>query len=175
MMDYSVTEMDRQRLYGPYRLPDSGDTGVRILRQVAEHPGDEGYNPLFLYGSGKTHLLRGAVNCILEGDPRRKVVHLTGEQYVKGLIQAVRAGTERAFRDALQDGVDVLVLEEVQHLAGKERAQEVFFHLFDELYERGTQIILTADRRPQELRNMEERVICQFSGGIQLELQEKDL
>lgn len=171
-----MERINQQLTFDSYVTDASNGIAVRILRQAAENPGQELYNPLYLYGSsgaGKTHLLHSVANHISANQPQLKVRYLTGESFVRELVQAVRSGRERAFREALREGVDVLLMDDVQYLAGKGIAQEVFFHLFDALYENGKQIILASDRRPDELYAMEERVRCQFSGGILLGLEQK--
>lgn len=133
---------------------------------VAGQPGGR-YNPLFLYGGvglGKTHLLQATGNAILRQAPRSVVVYTTTEDFTNQVIEAIRTqkmeGLRRRYRQ-----VDVLIIDDVQFLANKERTQEEFFHTFNALYEDRKQVILSADRPPQELQ-LEDRLISRFARGM---------
>jgi chromosomal replication initiator protein len=133
---------------------------------VASNPGGR-YNPLFLYGGvglGKTHLLQATGNAILKHSPRSTVVYTTTEDFTNQVIEAIQHQKMEQFRRRYRL-VDVLIIDDVQFLANKERTQEEFFHTFNALYEEQKQIILSADRPPQELQ-LEDRLISRFERGM---------
>jgi len=135
-------------------------------QSVAAQPGGR-YNPLFLYGGvglGKTHLLQATGNAILHHSPRSVVVYTTTEDFTNQVIEAIRSQKMEQFRRRYRQ-VDVLIIDDVQFLANKERTQEEFFHTFNALYEDRKQVILSADRPPQELQ-LEDRLISRFARGM---------
>jgi len=133
---------------------------------VATQPGGK-YNPLFLYGGvglGKTHLLQAAGNAILKNAPRATVVYTTTEDFTNQVIEAIQHQKMEQLRRRYRP-VDVLIIDDVQFLANKERTQEEFFHTFNALYEERKQVIISADRPPQELQ-LEDRLISRFERGM---------
>ncbi|MBI3618724.1 chromosomal replication initiator protein DnaA [Candidatus Peregrinibacteria bacterium] len=133
---------------------------------VAMQPGGK-YNPLFLYGGvglGKTHLLQGTGSAILKQSPKATVVYTTTEDFTNQVIEAIQHAKMEQFRRRYRL-VDVLIIDDVQFLANKERTQEEFFHTFNALYEDRKQIIISADRPPQELQ-LEDRLISRFERGM---------
>lgn len=135
-------------------------------QSVAAAPGGR-YNPLFLYGGvglGKTHLLQATGNAILRTMPRSVVVYTTTEDFTNQVIEAIRQQKMEQLRRRYRQ-VDVLIIDDVQFLANKERTQEEFFHTFNALYEDRKQVILSADRPPQELQ-LEDRLISRFARGM---------
>lgn len=133
---------------------------------VAAHPGGK-YNPLFLYGGvglGKTHLLQATGNEILKKMPKATVVYATSEDFTNEVVDAIRLQKMERLRNRYRK-VDVLIIDDVQFLANKERTQEEFFHTFNALYEDRKQIIISADRPPQELQ-LAERLISRFARGM---------
>ncbi len=144
-------------------------------RAVAENPG-EVYNPLYLYGGvglGKTHLINAVANELIS----RNHVHIayrTGERFTNELIQSIRNGSTEQFRNQYRK-VDVLIIDDIQFIAGKDRTQEEFFHTFNALYEIKKQIILTSDRSPRELTNLMERLRSRFNWGLVADIQPPDL
>jgi len=144
-------------------------------RAVAEKPG-EIYNPLYLYGGvglGKTHLINAVANELIEKNLTH-IAYRTGERFTNELIQAIRNGSTDSFRDQYRK-VDVLIIDDIQFIAGKDRTQEEFFHTFNALYELKKQIILTSDRSPRELTNLMERLRSRFNWGLVADIQPPDL
>ena len=142
---------------------------------VAGHPGTL-YNPFFLFGGvglGKTHLINAIGNAILQADPARRVLSLSAETFTNRLIDAIASNKAQEFKNRMRR-VDVLILDDVQFLAGKERTQEEFFHIFNALYERERQIILTSDKFPNEIRGLEERLCSRFNWGLVADVQPPD-
>jgi chromosomal replication initiator protein len=134
---------------------------------VAKNPGVV-YNPLFIYGGvglGKTHLLQAIGNEIVKGFPEKKVKYIPCEKFTSGIISAIRNGNIENFKSKYQK-IDVLVIDDVQFLAGKEKTQEEFFHIFNALYEKNKQIVLSSDRSPKAIPALTERLRSRFEGGM---------
>ncbi|RMG91493.1 MAG: chromosomal replication initiator protein DnaA [Zetaproteobacteria bacterium] len=144
-------------------------------RAVAERPG-EIYNPLYIYGGvglGKTHLIQAVANELI-GNNHTRIAYRTGESFTNELIQAIRNNSTDDFRNQYRR-VDVLIIDDIQFIAGKERTQEEFFHTFNALHEVKKQIILTSDRSPRELTNLMERLRSRFNWGLVADIQPPDL
>lgn len=144
--------------------------------QVAQNPGGS-YNPLFIYGGvglGKTHLLHAIGNSILKNRPQSRVGYLSSESFTNGLIRSLRSGTMDQFKRQLRN-IDVLLIDDIQFMVGKERTQEEFFHTFNALYGAKNQIVITSDKIPQDIPGMEERLRTRFSWGLTADLQTPDL
>ena len=144
---------------------------------VANNPARE-YNPLFIYGPsglGKTHLLYAISNQILEANENMNIIYVKGEDFMNQLIQSIRIGTESSveFRDKYRKA-DVLLIDDIQFIAGKDSTQEEFFHTFNALYEDEKQIILTSDRPPRDIQLLEDRLKTRFEWGMIADIQPPD-
>lgn len=142
---------------------------------VAERPAKT-YNPLFLYGGsglGKTHLMQAIGNYYREMYPKKKVLYTTSEKFTYELVTAIREKTNQAFRNKYRK-VDLLLIDDVQFFANKELAQEEFFHTFNALFEKDKQIVLTCDRLPSEIPQLEERLKTRFNSGLLADVQPPD-
>jgi chromosomal replication initiator protein len=143
---------------------------------VAQAPA-QAYNPLFLYGDtglGKTHLMHAIGHAILRANPDARVAYLSTEKFTNEFIQALQENSLTKFRQRYRH-VDVLLIDDVQFLAGKERIQEEFFHTFNDLFESGKQIILSSDRRASEIQKLEARLVSRFEWGLPADIQAPDL
>ena len=146
---------------------------------VAESPG-ELYNPLFLYGGvglGKTHLMRSVECFILEHHPNKRVIYTTSESFTNELIEALRNNKDTSktikFRDKYRN-IDVLLIDDIQFIIGKEATQEEFFHTFNYLMENNSQIIISSDKPPKDFENLEDRLKTRFEQGLIADIQAPD-
>ncbi len=136
-------------------------------RTVAATPGSA-YNPLFIYGDvglGKTHLLQAIGNAIVKNDPTKRVLYTSSERFTSELIDAIHNNTISDFKRLYRE-IDLLIIDDVQFLAGKEKTQDEFFHIFNHLYQQNKQIIISSDRPPHEIATLEDRLRSRFEGGM---------
>lgn len=143
---------------------------------VAQAPA-QAYNPLFLYGDtglGKTHLMHAIGHAILRRNPEARVAYLSTEKFTNEFIQALQENGLTKFRQRYRHA-DVLLLDDVQFLANKERIQEEFFHTFNDLFESGKQIVLSSDRRASEIQKLEARLVSRFEWGLPADIQSPDV
>jgi chromosomal replication initiator protein len=134
---------------------------------VADNPGLT-YNPLFVYGGtglGKTHLIQAIGNKICEDSKKKKVKYISSEKLVSSIVTAIRTNSMEAFKASLAP-IDVLILDDIQFIAGKIKSQEEFFHVFNSLYEKNKQIVLSSDRPPNAIAELEDRLKSRFEGGM---------
>lgn len=134
------------------------------------------YNPLFIYGPvgvGKTHIMQAIANEVYRNDPNKKIIYTTSEEFTNEVVEAIRnndtARMKRKFRN-----VDLLIIDDVQFFAGKDRAQEELFHTFNILIDEGAQIVLSSDRPPSEIKKLEKRLSSRFAGGLTVDIEAAD-
>lgn len=142
---------------------------------VSNKPGDT-YNPLFIYGAsglGKTHLLYAIANRVQKIHPNLRICYVKGDQFTNDLVQSIGQGKNAEFREKYRE-CDLLLMDDVQFIAGKDQTQVEFFHTFNTLYEAKKQIVLTADRPPNEMNRLEERLCTRFQQGLLADIQPPD-
>lgn len=142
---------------------------------VAESPGGA-YNPLFLYGGaglGKTHLMHSIAHYILSYNPDYKIIYTTTETFSNELISAIKNKTQEAFKDKYRN-IDMLLIDDIQFIAGKDSTMEEFFHTFNTLYENKKQIVISSDKPPKDIVGVEDRLISRFKVGLTVDVQPPD-
>lgn len=170
----SVTPLNAKYTFNSFVVGNSNRFAHAASLAVAESPA-KSYNPLFLYGGvglGKTHLLHAIGNFINQMSPDKRVVYVSSETFMNEMIASIGSGTMRAFRDRFRT-VDVLLIDDIQFLVGKESTQEEFFHTFNDLYNVHKQIVATSDSHPKEI-NLEERLRSRFEWGLVADMQPPD-
>ena len=143
---------------------------------VAESPA-EAYNPLFIYGGvglGKTHLMQAIGHFIHQNDPGKKILYMTSESFTNELISAIQQKNTFEFREKIRK-VDVLMVDDIQFIAGRESTQQEFFNTFNELHNENKQIILTSDKPPKDIQRLEERLCSRFEWGLVADIQRPDI
>lgn len=141
-------------------------------QSIAKKPGGTAFNPMVIYGDvgvGKTHLAQAIGNKVVEGFPGKNVLYITVEKFTNQVIQAIKGQTVNDFMNFYQM-IDVLIVDDIQFLAGRSKTQEIFFNIFNHLHQQGKQIILTSDRAPKDLADVDSRLISRFKWGLAAEL-----
>ncbi len=134
------------------------------------------YNPLFIYGPvgvGKTHIMQAVANDVYQKDPARKIIYITSEEFTNEVVEAIRTNQTQAMKKRFRSAY-LLIIDDVQFIAGKDRVQEELFHTFNILIDNGSQIVLTSDRPPNEIKKLEERLSSRFSGGLTVDIETPD-
>jgi len=158
-----------------FAVSSTNQVAFAAAQAVANNLG-HAYNPLFLYGGvgvGKTHLAQAVAKKILENDMTKKVCFCPGDQFINELIEAIRGKATPKFRRKYRY-LNLLIVDDIQFIAGKQTVQEEFFHTFNSIVSSGGQIILTSDRPPTEIKNLEDRLRSRFSGGLIVDIQPPD-
>ncbi len=155
----------------------SNELAASAARAAADQPGTR-FNPLLIYGGvglGKTHLLHAVGHSLYESDPSRRITYLSAERFMNEFISAVRHNQFDQFRRKYREDCDVLLIDDIQFIAGRDRTMDEFFHVFNALYEAGKQIMVTSDRTPSDMEGMEERITSRLNWGLVADIKSPDL
>ena len=143
---------------------------------ISDNPGGTSFNPLFVYGGvglGKTHLVQAIGNEILQKYPEKKVIYLSSDIFTVEFVEAIQSNKVNEFSSFYRN-MDVLIIDDIQFLIGKEKTQDLFFHIFNTLHQSRKQIILTSDKPPKDLNGLDERLISRFQWGLSADIQPPD-
>ncbi len=177
----NVTHSYRQGLNEKYTFENfvvgaGNELAYAACQAIAGKPGTK-YNPLFIYGGvgiGKTHLIQAVGNAVLEAKPSTTIVYASTEQFVQEFVDAVRFKKNTSDFSHFYRNADVLIVDDVQFLAGKERVQEEFFHTFNALHQANKQIIMSSDKSPKDIPTLEDRLKSRFAWGMTIDMQTPD-
>lgn len=167
--------LNEKYTFDNFIVGSGNELAYAACQAVAAQPGTK-YNPLFLYGGvgiGKTHLIQAVGNSVLANNPDARIVYVSSEQFVQEFVDALRFKKNTDFADYYR-GADVLIVDDVQFLAGKEKIQEEFFHTFNALHQANKQIIISSDKPPREIPTLEERLRSRFVWGMSIDMQTPD-
>jgi chromosomal replication initiator protein len=170
------TQLSERYTFDHFVIGKSNELAAAAAHAVSQAPGRV-YNPLFLYGDtglGKTHLMQAVAHAVMERQPDIRITFIGAEQFTNEMIASIRERTTQEFRRRYRE-TDLLLVDDVQFLKGKESTQEEFFHTFNALYEAGRQIVLTSDRPPSEISGLEARLVSRFQWGMVADIELPDL
>lgn len=167
--------LNPKHTFDNYAVSSTNQVAVAASQAVAQNPGTS-YNPLFIYGGvgvGKTHLSQAVAHYILLQSPETRAFFCPGDQFTNELIESIREHSTARFRRKYR-GLKLLIIDDIQFIAGKQTVQEEFFHTFNAVVSAGGQIILNSDRPPTEIKNLEDRLRSRFSGGLIVDINQPD-
>lgn len=166
LSNFDSLAIQKDRTFDNFVVGDCNRESKAAALACAIYPGK--FNPLFIYGNsglGKTHLLMAIANYVIQNNPSQKVYYTDANKFVENVVSSIRDNKIDAFKQYMYS-VDVLLVDDIQFLAGKEKSHEVFFTIYNELISKGKQICLASDRQPKEIKGLEERLISRFSSGL---------
>lgn len=171
------TSLNARYTFENFVKGESNQLAYAAARAVADNPGGTRFNPLVVYGGvglGKTHLAQAIGHAVLERDRACRVVYTTSERFTYEFVNAIQHNRQQEFTNEYRT-VDVLIVDDIQFFADKEKTQDNFFHTFNALYQAGRQIVLTSDRPPKQLAGLDDRLISRFQWGLTTDVQPPDL
>ncbi|PIR25728.1 MAG: chromosomal replication initiator protein DnaA [Deltaproteobacteria bacterium CG_4_10_14_0_2_um_filter_43_8] len=171
-----LPQLNPKYTFDRYVVGSSNQFAHAACKAAGELPGGH-YNPLFIYGGvglGKTHLLQAIGNEVARMNPHFTIIYVSSEKFMNELINAIRYDKTGEFRRKYRESCDVLLIDDIQFIAGKERTQDEFFHTFNSLYEAQKQIVMTSDKFPKDIQGLEERLRSRFEWGLIADIQPPD-
>ncbi|MBG9981305.1 chromosomal replication initiator protein DnaA [Facklamia sp. DSM 111018] len=174
--EFSDSKLNPSYTFENFVIGEDNKMAAGAALAVSDGPGKT-YNPFLIYGGvglGKTHLMQAIGNEIYRKDPSIKIKYATSESFVNDFITSIQNGSQKQFREMYRE-IDVLLIDDIQFLSKKDATQEEFFHTFNELYNNNKQIVLTSDRLPNNIDNLEERLISRFKWGLSTDITPPDL
>ncbi len=172
----SFGDLNQKYTFESFVPGDNSKLAFAAAQSVANNPGEE-YNPLFIYGGvglGKTHLMQAIAHAILKKDPKKKIEYVSSEKFTSDFVNSLMNKSTNRFKDKYRK-IDVLLVDDLQFLGGKEQTQVEFFHTFNELHQAKKQIILASDRPPRSIPTLEDRLRSRFEWGLIVDIQPPDL
>ncbi len=176
-MASATTPLNERYTFESFVIGKSNELAAAAAHAVAEAPGRT-YNPLFIYGAtglGKTHLMQAIAHAVLKRNPETRLLYVGAEQFINEVIESIQARTMPEFRRRYRNDIDLLLVDDVHFLEGKEMTQDEFFHTFNALFEGRKQMVLTSDRPPKEIPGLEDRLISRFEWGMVADIGQPDL
>ncbi len=170
------SNLDPMYTFENFVIGESNRHAYATCTAVADFPSQDALNPLFLYGGsglGKTHLIQSIAHFILQHNPSMNVLYASSERFTNDIITAIQKNKTEEFREKYRQ-VDVLIIDDIQEIIGKERTQQEFFNTFNYLYEAKKQIIISSDRPPKEIKELNERLRSRFEWGVPIDIQAPD-
>jgi len=170
-----INNLNNKYSFNNFIVSSNNELAHAACQSISNQPG-ENYNPLFIYGGvglGKTHLLQSTGNKILENFPNFKIHYSSMERFSNELVDAIQNNKAKEFKNKYID-LDILILDDIQFLSGKEKTQEEFFHVFESLHQLGKQVILSSDRPPKSISTLEDRLRSRFEGGMIVDVEKPD-
>ncbi|MFD1471824.1 chromosomal replication initiator protein DnaA [Companilactobacillus mishanensis] len=173
---FENSHLNPKYTFDTFIVGDANNMAHAAAVAAAGEPG-EIYNPLFIYGGvglGKTHLMQAIGHEMMNNNPQARVKYVTSENFTNELIYSIQHSTQKAFREEYRN-VDLLLIDDIQFLGNKEKTQEEFFHTFNKLHENNKQIVMTSDRLPNDINNIEARLVSRFKWGLSVDITAPDL
>ena len=174
--DQTLPELDGYT-FEEFIVGKCNEDAYAAAQYVVQNPGSKNVNPLFIYGNsglGKTHLLRAIGTAVHEKKPKAKIVFIKSEDFTNQMVRCIKEGTMQKFRDKFRK-VDLLLMDDIQFIAGKDATQGEFFCTFDSIYDAGHQIVVASDRPPIDMPRLDEQLRTRFEGGLMADVQPPDL
>lgn len=173
---FQNTNLNSRYTFDNFVIGENNELARAACYAVSQNPGTQ-YNPLFIYGDvglGKTHLLQSIGNEILKNDPNKNIIYISSEGFTTELVNSIKNQTIDKFKNKYQQA-DLLIIDDIQFISGKEKTQDIFFHIFNSLYQLNKQIVISSDRPPSNIQILEDRLRSRFEGGMITDIGNPDL